>query len=406
MNKHLRLLLSAASALLAVCSSSAQTATLYGIGDLAGGTTSSEVRDVTKVGSTLHAVGSSNDGNSTAVYWTSSGTLTALPDLVANTGGTTAIIASAITPDAAYIAGRAYNASSGNTRQSARFDTSNLSSALNLGGPSAGSAVAISDNGNLLYGFASLSGVNRAYRYTVAGSAADAIGLLGGKTYNVMTARAASSDGSIALGNASTNTSASGAGNQAFIYDNSGAGSVTAVGLLSGGTWNQSLALNDAGTLGLYAGDSTSYSTGSEAFLFNGTTTTTLGAPGAGLLPNIFGGMTNDGSVIALSWFNASDDSSAGSFIYNSSGWHNFGTIASGSGANLTGWSDFSLFGISADGTLVWGSATHNGNTEGYIMEFSSGYLSSIPEPSTYAAFAGLAALGLAAWRRRKARAA
>jgi hypothetical protein len=218
MKAPFRPLLLAASALLAVCSASAQ-ATLTAVGDLSGGTFSSEVRDVAKVGGTLRAVGQSNDGNTTGFYWTAGGGMVALPDLVANTGGTAAIIASAITPDGAYIAGRAYSAASGNTRQSVRYDTGNLSSPLNLLGPGAGGAVAVSDNGNLLYGFAPVSGVTRAFRYTVSGSAADAIPLIGSMTNNNFTGRATSADGSIALGNAGTSASLQGAGTRAFVWD-------------------------------------------------------------------------------------------------------------------------------------------------------------------------------------------
>jgi hypothetical protein len=403
MKTHHRHIAAAALALLTACSAFAQ-ATLYAIGDLPGDDLFySEVRDVVKVGGVLHAVGSSSTRNangSTAFYWTSTGGIVALPDLVTNTGGTTPIIASAITPDAAYIAARARSAASGNARQSVRYDTTSLATPLSLGGPAGGGtgAVALSDSGNILYGFAPLDGATRAFRYTVSGSTATAIDLLAGMTHNNFTARATSADGSIALGNAGTSATLSGPGTQAFVWDNG----VAPIDFLPGGTWNQSLALNNAATIGLFAGDSTAYSgSSSEAYLIANDTVIALGAPGTGLRPNIFGGITEDGAVVALTWFNASDNSSAGSFIYNSSGWHNFATIAASSGANLTGWSDFVLSAISADGTLVWGSGLHNGNTEGFIMEFSSGYLAAIPEPSTYALLAGAAALGLAAWRRR-----
>lgn len=392
-------------ALLAACSLPAQ-AVLYAVGDLPGDSLFySEVRDVVKIGGTLHAVGTSStrDANgSTGFYWTSSGGMVALPDLVANTGGTSPIIASAITPDAAYIAARARSASTGNARQSVRYDTSNLSSPLNLGGPGGGGtgAVSISDNGGILYGFAPLSGVTRAFRYTVSGSAADAIPLIGSMTNNNFTGRAASADGSIALGNAGMSATLSGAGTQAFIWDNAGAGTATAVPFLPGGTWNQSLAINDAGTLLLFGGNSTAYSTGSEAYIYDGVndTTTTLGAPGADLFPNIFGGISADGTVVGLFW----TGTGGGSFIYNASGWHSLASVATSAGIDLTGWSNLTLSGISEDATLVWGSGTSSNGTEGFIMEFSPGYLAAIPEPSTYAAFAGLAALGLAFWRRRK----
>jgi hypothetical protein len=398
-----RLIAPAALALLFTATAHAQ-ATLHAVGDLPGdGLFYSQVRDVVKVGGTIHAVGTSSTRDAstdTGFYWTSSGGIVALPDLVANTGGVSPIIASAITPDAVYIAGRARSAASGQFRMPVRYDTGALSSPLDLLGPTNGAAVSISDNGNLAYGFAPLAGVTRAYRYTVSGSAADPIDLIAGMTHNTFAGRAASADGNIALGTAATSSTLSGAGSQAFIWNNT-AGTATAVNFLSGGTWNQSIALNNAGTLGLFAGDSTAYTGGAEAFLFDGTTFTALGAPGAGLEPNILGGINADGSVIGLSW----NGTGGGSFIYNAAGWHDLTYVATSAGLNLTGWSDFSLLGLSDDATLVWGSALHNGNTEGFIMEFSAGYLSSvsaIPEPSTYAALAGLGALGLVFWRRRQ----
>ena len=86
--------------------------TLYGVGDLPGGVTQSEVRDTTRVGTVLYAVGGSaanagSTGNDTAFLWTSTGGMTALPQLVPGLVDVSPVIASAITPDAAYIASRA-----------------------------------------------------------------------------------------------------------------------------------------------------------------------------------------------------------------------------------------------------------------------------------------------------------
>lgn len=41
----------------------------------------------------------------------------------------------------------------------------------------------------------------------------------------------------------------------------------------------------------------------------------------------------------------------------------------------MTGWSLDSVLGISADGTLVFGSGEHNGNSEGFVADFPAGLL-------------------------------
>src|SRR6186997_3244164 len=78
---------------------------LFGVGDLPGGIVQSDVRDTTRVGSVLYAVGGSaatagSTGNDTAFLWTSSGGLTPLPPLVAGLTDVNGVIGSAITPNA------------------------------------------------------------------------------------------------------------------------------------------------------------------------------------------------------------------------------------------------------------------------------------------------------------------
>jgi hypothetical protein len=74
-------------------------------------------------------------------------------------------------------------------------------------------------------------------------------------------------------------------------------------------------------------------------------------------------------------------------------------TFLTGQGVDLTGWSSLDeAFGITGDGSTIVGYGYHNGNAEAFIV---SG-LTAIPEPSAYAALAGLLALGFVHWRRQR----
>jgi hypothetical protein len=363
--------------------------TLYGMGDLPGGISQSEVRDTTRVGTVLYAVGGSaanagSAGNDTAFLWTSTGGMTPLPQLVPGLVDVNAIIASAITPDAAYIASRArFNSIATAQRHAVRVTTAGLTN-FDLGAlpgfPQQSVATAISSDGSVLYGFARYigSGQTQAVRYTVAGPTVTAIPFLSASD-NVSSpvGRGTSSDGSVMVGT-STNTVASGGqfigpGNRAFRYvEGSG---VSAIPLLAGGTWNIAEALSPDGNLTMVAGDSTVAPNG-EVYLYNATTavSTALGTPAAGWGPTNIAGMTADGSVVVIA-MNDTQGPTGASFLHNANGWHKVQAIVAGAGVELTGWSLNNIGGMSADGTRIWGAGQHNGNTEGFVVEFPAGYL-------------------------------
>lgn len=405
MKPTLRAVTAVTFTLLAAVSSHAQ-ATLYGVGDLSGGSIWSQVRDVTKTGGVIYAVGSSSANNGplgdTAFLWASTGSITAISYVDPSNPNANGVFitGSDITSDASYIATRSLINPTGNGRAAVRVTTSGLTSS-NLGFPGGfsppGYAVSIADDGHVLYGVTANGSANsQATRFAGDGSGATAIPFAnGGDTTSYAVARAVSGNGNLLLGTSGTSASG-GPGSRAFFYNDTNS-SIGVPPLLSGGTWSQGLALNSAGTLALLGGDTATNANG-EVYLFDGSTITALGTPNPSLGLNIFGGMNADGSVVGMSWTGGSNTS----YLYNTHGWQDFNAIAAMSGADLSGWSALGINGISEDGTLVWGDGLHNGNTEGYIMEFSSGYLSAIPEPSTYAALAGAAALGLAVWHRRR----
>ncbi|MDB6127262.1 MAG: hypothetical protein JWM35_1158, partial [Verrucomicrobia bacterium] len=372
-------------------------ATLYGVGDLPGGAVFSEVRDVARVGAVLYAVGdtSANAGSpngDTAFIWTKGIGLSPLPNLVGNMAATNAIIASAITPDGVYIASRARSdtAVPNSQRHAVRVTRSTLTN-LDLGTlpgfPQMSVANAISANGAVLYGFArySNSGFAQAVRYTAAGPTITAIPFLnaGDDTSNPA-ARGASADGSVMVGT-STNTVVDGGdfygvGNAAFRYVQ-GTG-ISAIPFLSGGNWNIALGISPDGKLALLSGNSASAPNG-EYYIHNASTgaTTALGTPNGNLHTNTLAGMSSDGSIVAVSMI--SDTSGAG-YIHNASGWHEIRALAARAGADVNGWSAMGCNGMSSDGTLVWGNGQHNGATEGWILDFSAGYLAVATEPTTY----------------------
>ena len=379
---------------LAAASSAIAQAKFYGIGDLPGGIVYSEARDATKVNGVIYAVGNSaaNPGSTagdTSVLWTSNGGLRALPNLVTNPNGTTFITASAITPNATFIASRARNVPVGGARNAVRVAVNGFTN-LNLGflpGLNFSAATAISNDGSILYGFAQFlpTGQNRTVRFLASDTSITPIPILtAGHDASGPAARGASADGSVVVGttwNSNTTPGGFGPGTQAFRFAQ--AGGISLIPQLPGGNWNSAIAISPNGTLTLVAGNSTTAPNG-EVYLHNASNgaISRLDSPNGQWGPNNLAGMTPDGSVVVVN-FNEGDTSTGG-FVRNSKGWHDLQSIAVQAGLNLTGWRLDGPAGISPDGTLVWGNGPHNGNREGWVIEFPPGYLAAYTEPATY----------------------
>jgi hypothetical protein len=426
----------------------------YGIGDLPGGVTTSIVRDATKVGTTIIAVGASaaagnNPNLDSAAIWTfdpanpaTPATLTQLPVNTLAGGGATAAAAinqgTALIPTAAFIASQARYVVSGprsdggvstltriqpvRVERTATFPTENLNAApfptyvstiSLIGGltailPTNSSAVAISDDGSILYGATQqtigTSTFNRAVRFDFSGLPSDnvLIPLLNaGDTTNGAAARGTSWDGSVVVGFSLGGP----AGVSAFRYEHGNPGTVTAIPRLPGGTVNAAAAVSPDGNLTLVFGDSTfSVLPRNEMYLHNAATqaVTRLGSPNTAWRTT-GGGMSFDGSVVAAT-FAAPQTTCAPTpctpptparyaYFRNSQGWFRLETALAAQGVFLPnlGWTDLLITGMSRDGTLVFGQGMHNiapeglpaqFAPEGFVAEFAPDYLKNFNVPA------------------------
>jgi hypothetical protein len=394
----------------------------HGVGDLPGGAAFSTVRDATKTGGIVYAVGGSSAnpqtlcvspnnpagcvgalGPDTAVLWTWNGTtgvLTALPNLLTSPTATSPILAASITPNATYIASQARNGTAtGAPRLAVRVTTSgltnlDLNSALAPSFLQPTSASAISSDGSILYGIVNIgtavSPVNGAVRFDVNAGSATLIPGVAGAFANVPAMRGASADGSVMIGTSSTPPGA-----RAFRYVH-GTG-VSAIPLLAGGTFNRALAVSPDGNLTLVSGPSEFFPLG-QVYLYDTTvpgspTTTALGSPNTPWGPANVAGMTGDGKVVAISF---AGGGARHAYFHNDNGWFLLTSALGKGGVDIgsQGWNTITMqvTGMSSDGTLVFGSGEHSGAVEGFVAEFPPNFLASFaaaPVPPANTAIVG-----------------
>lgn len=388
----------------------------HGVGDLPGGPTFSVIRDATRAGGNIYAVGGSaainqvqcispNNpvgcvgaiGPDTGALWTwdgSAGQLAALPNLVASPTGNLSLSAAAITPDAAYIASQARTATAG-VRLAVRVNRSLLPAVaantnLNVAPFTAYSqptaAQAISANGSVL-----VTAVNpsvRVARVDISNPAGNVLVplLRPGDTNNQPVIRGISASGVTLIGTSFANPYSGTTGGQAFRYrfdSVTNTGSISGIPFLPGGTWNRAAAISPSGQFTLVTGNSPGYPNGEMAIHNAATNTfTQLGSPNTPWTPSGLAGMTADTSVVVAT-FNASNGYHDG-YFHNANGWFHLESAFASNGVDIKaqGWKQFFIAGISADGTLVYGQGIHNGNTEGFVAEFPAGYLATYDVPA------------------------
>ncbi len=407
----------------------------YGIGQLPGlrAQPVSMVRDATQVGDVIYAVGGATtrlctptsglcgDGD-TAVLWrfdgTNPATLDVLPNIAVNTTSTTSQTAYAITPTADFIGSMARtNATNG--RQAVRVTTSSLtnSSSLNLLfnllvpplGTTLTAATAISSDGTILYGSTNEGTFNPAFphrgvRFDTVGATSLYIPFLSpGDTWNPVAERGASADGSVVVGSSFSVSNPGGISTNHRAYRYVHGSGVSAIPLLSGlSTFNDAVAVSPDGDLVLLIGNSPANPNGA-AYLWRASTNvkTPLGSPNSGLVPGakissatsclgapVFsGGMTADGSVVAISFFNGNCSGTTG-YFRNAHGWFNLTSVLAAHGVDFLtdGWDPergLQIHGMSSDGTLVFGAGVREGKIEGFVAKFGLGDLANFnPQPA------------------------
>lgn len=382
----------------------AAQAAFYGIGN----PVFSLVRDATKVGSTIHAVGTvknTGTGANDAALWTLDGTnppvQTSLPNFVL---GGAQVNAEAITRDGAYIAsqGRDNGGPSASRVTVSGLGSINLNAAPYTVFNRPTSARTISDNGLILYGnvgasvnvilSGSTTGLRnrpRAARFEVSTGTSSLIDPIAAPQDNQtnpiqqqLLQRGASSDGSVAVGwnfriDGATGFPVSPADDQAFRYTNiGGSTSVADIPRLTGGTWNRPVAISGDGNLVTMFGDTGLFPNG-EIYVYNATTgaKTELGSPNTPWgMPVNLGGMTEDGSVVAAAFADPAVGlgSSGYAYFHNAHGWFQLTSALAAAGINLSGWQHLFVYGMSSDGSLVWGWGLHNGIQEGFVAEFAT----------------------------------
>ncbi len=217
-------------------------ATMTGLGDLAGGTHSSRAYGVSANGSVVVGSGRSGSGTEAFAWQESTGQMTGLGDL---SGGSYGSVANAVSADGTIAVGYS-NASDG--RLGMRHASATMSSIGGTGTGWAGSiyAYGISDDGSTIVGNGSSNNGSEAFRY--ANGTITGLGDLSGGAFQ-SNAYGSSHDGSTIVG-----SSSDAIGPAAVIWENGG--NIQSLGRLAGSASNDSIAYDVSSDGSLVVGNS------------------------------------------------------------------------------------------------------------------------------------------------------
>jgi hypothetical protein len=356
----------------------------------------SEVRSVTADGS--KAVGTSGQfaypngpfTNTRSISWTQSGGFQVLPN--PPTDGTTGsshsfISASDITADGSWIAYRARPNGTGTLV--AMLGAGDGSSATPLGrnGNLSSAATQINDAGNILFGFGTDSnGLLQSFRWT-AGGGYQQFTNPAGYDESLPAQRGTSSDGSVSVGDISNIDLDTGEETAHQAYRWTLPSGILGLGYLPGGDRSVALGVSADGNTVFGISNSTN-SPGDtffgELFLWtSGPGMVSLGKPAGYDEYNNVGGMSADASVLVASAGDSTGQNPDAAFIYPTAAhiYYDVGALIAqaGAAASIAGWSELTPFGVSDDGTTLFGSGTDpNGLTQGWVAHFPAGYLGNV----------------------------